>query len=78
METFEGGNKGKFRLNKIFNATIFLYFMVLGCTYQNVPWNNYQGFRIYAKTVKCKNIFALNILFNRNFRLKIIYLMFLV
>ena len=53
-------------------------------TYQNrsnnflsfVPWINYQGFRIYAKTVKYKNIIALNILFNRNFRLKIVYSMF--
>ena len=31
-----------------------------------MPWNNYQGFRIYAKTVKYKNVIALNILFNRN------------
>jgi hypothetical protein len=38
-----------------------------------MPWNNYQGFWVYAKTVKYKNI-----LFNRNFRIKIIYLMFLI
>jgi hypothetical protein len=43
-----------------------------------MPWNNYQGFWVYAKTVKCKNIIALNILFNRNFRIKIIYLTFLI
>jgi hypothetical protein len=43
-----------------------------------MPWNNYQGFRIYAKTVKYENIIALNNLFNRNFRIKVIYLMFLI
>jgi hypothetical protein len=37
-----------------------------------MPWNNCLGFRIYAKTVKYENIIALNILFNRNFRIKII------
>jgi len=55
-------------------------------TYQNrsnnflsfVPWNNYQGFRINAKTVKYENIIELNILFNRNFRLKIINSIFLI
>jgi len=26
-----------------------------------MPWNNYQGFRVYAKTVKYKNIIAFNI-----------------
>jgi hypothetical protein len=40
-----------------------------------MPWNFYQGFRIYAKTVKYENIIALNNLFKRNFRIKIIYLM---
>jgi hypothetical protein len=73
----------KFRLNKIFNAIIFT---VLACTYQKrsknfssfMPWNNFQGFRVYAKTVKYKNIISLNILFNRNFRIKIIYLMYLI
>jgi hypothetical protein len=29
-----------------------------------MPWNNYQGLRIYGKTVKCENIIALNNLFN--------------
>jgi hypothetical protein len=26
-----------------------------------MPWNNFQGFRVYAKSVKYKNIIALNI-----------------
>jgi hypothetical protein len=43
-----------------------------------MPWNNFQGFRVYAKTLKYKNFIALNILFNRNFRIEIIYLMFLI
>jgi hypothetical protein len=25
-----------------------------------MPWNNYQGLRIYGKTVKYENIIALN------------------
>jgi hypothetical protein len=32
-----------------------------------MPWNNYQGFRVYAKTVKYKNIIALNIIIPSKF-----------
>jgi hypothetical protein len=35
-----------------------------------LPWNNYQGFGINGITVKYKNIIALDILFNRDLRLK--------
>jgi len=52
-----GGVKGA----EFATLTYFLYFKVLACTFIKigqttflsfVPWNNYQGFRIYAKTVK--------------------------
>jgi hypothetical protein len=32
-----------------------------------MPWNNYQGFRVYAKTVKYTNIFAFNIIIQSKF-----------
>jgi hypothetical protein len=59
-------------LNKIIEAIIFLFFTVLTRTFQNIkigkttfsifmPWNNYQGVRVYAKTVKYTNIIAFKI-----------------
>ncbi len=44
-------------LKKI-GQTTFLSFM---------PWNNHQGFRVYVKTLKYKNIIALNIIIQSNF-----------
>jgi hypothetical protein len=35
-----------------------------------MPWNNYQGFRVYAKTVKYTNIIAFNIIIQSKFPLK--------
>jgi hypothetical protein len=32
-----------------------------------MPWNNYQGFRLYAKTVKYTNIIAFNIIIQSKF-----------
>jgi len=48
---------GKFRLNKVFNAIIFyilrfqhLPIKIGQTTFSSLmSWNNYQGFRVYAK-----------------------------
>ena len=43
-----------------------------------VPWNNYQGFRIYAKTVKYTNIIAFNILIQSKFPQRMDFLSYLI
>jgi hypothetical protein len=32
-----------------------------------MPWNNYQGFRVYAQTVNYTNIIAFNIIIQSKF-----------
>ena len=43
-----------------------------------MPWNNYQGFRVYAKTVKYTNIIAFNIIIQSKFPPKMDFLYYLI
>ena len=57
------------KCNNIFIITVLAYTYSIGQIIFScfMPWNNYQGIRVYTKTVKYTNIIAFNILIQSKF-----------